>query len=71
MSTAGKCPTILGRGIDVRKWKCPTGEMLVENMGQGREMHSQWRRSMANIKIFKNHITHMCASSRRFRDINV
>ena len=36
-----------------------------------RVQHLQWCHLMANINIYKNDMIHFCASSCRFRDINV
>ena len=43
-----------------------------ENLGQGHGVqNSQWSRSMADISVYKSHKPHFCASSHRFRDINL
>ena len=44
----------------------------IENVGQGHAVqHAQWCYFMANINVNKSHNPHFCASSLRFRDINV
>ena len=44
----------------------------LEEVGQSHKAQfSQWRHSMANIEIYKSHITQYCANSHRFQDINI
>ena len=71
-----------GHWIQYSQWNHSMGNIKIytdivwifylKKMGQDHELHfSQWCNSIKNIKVNKCHSIHFCASSNRFRGINI